>query len=267
MVTEVIETPTQEADQVPSPEVTEDVPVVEQEVAAPEVVEAAAEPVQLQPEEPRYTQAQLDQIAADAAQRALEGEQHRRQAEGRRREQEQALREREQSRLQETIEAQLLRAGVNDDELVKSLANRVATTRTEVVDERVEQAFADDINTAISYFTGQIPSSEASRLNPRQVALTHQLNAAYQAGQAAGTGDTISRAEHERLLAAARAAGKAESQQSKTELKRPEGQGPGTSSVMSWTDYQNLPEADRLSMSPDQRREIMAADRKARLQQ
>lgn len=222
MVSEVVEAP-QEVDQVPDEPQTEGI-LQEEEVAAEAVEEAAAEePEQL---EPTFTAAELAQRERQAALSALEYDRRMRQSVEGQRAAEQARRQQEQAAMAETVEAALIRSGITpDDEIVKTVVERVNGKRAEFSLDRA----SSDLESAVQYATAPLRNEpgNAESLSPAAVAFTQkivpELQRAYEAGMKAAAGEMIPKSELPKLVDAEIQKRNAKAREGKTNLRHVDG--------------------------------------------
>lgn len=241
MVTEtVVETPVETPDQTPQEVQTE----VEEETPGaaetPQEEAAVEEPKQVD-EERRYTQTELDQMARQAAENAIEYDRRMRQSENARKAADAQREQKERAELKETVEVALVRAGLSDvdDAVVETLISKVGAKRGAFDVERAQGEMQQALAWVTAPLRGDPRPYEEYGLTPVADAFARAIQPHLQqilsAGQSAALEGYVPQADVDRLVAAARAAGRAESREGKTELKRPDGTPPtGGDPLTAW---------------------------------
>lgn len=264
-------------DQETAAEETETFP--DEESAAPEEASAATEipQVEVPAEKPEYmTKADWEREKADVASRAaadaLEADRRKRQTENARRAQAEQREREEQQEAADTIRAAFVAQGfdpsvVTDehvtravDRLARKKADRIANGSVETLDQAFDYIVAPI--TGASVDLDDAGEAAARRLAPK---VQHLIDTMVPQIEAKAREGYVLEADMSKRVDAEIARRNAKAREGETELVRPNGVAP--SSVMSWSTYINLTDAEKLAMTPAQRSEIMAADRKARLGQ
>ena len=277
MVSEVVETPTEvpQADPVPTEAQTEAPEAIAPESAADAPAEAAATELQVEVEAPKpeyLTREDAERLVEERAEKIRaderEAERRRRQTENARRaKQEQDQRESDQEAV-DTLKAALGAKGIYEvpDDAALAAINRIASKKA----ERLATANLDTVDAAWEFIAAPVygqtvelsdeAEPAARRLAPKIQHLIDTIKPQIEANARKGY---IAESELSARVDAEIARRNAKAREGQTELARPEGA--PASTVMSWTTYMNLSEAQQLAMPEAERNAIMAADRKARL--
>ena len=243
MVSEVVEAPAEQTDQVLEPEVTEDAPAPdEQAVAAPEVQEAAVEePAQIEPEERRYTQAELDAQARNAAQQAIEYDRRMRQSENARKAADAQREQREAVELRDTTEVILSKAerdGWTEEQRATALIERISSKRAGFDVERAQGEMQQALAWVTAPLRGDPRSYEEFGLSPTADAFARAIQPHLQqimsAGQSAALEGYIPQSELPKLVDAEIARRNAKAREGKTELKRVDGTPSAPNTLGTW---------------------------------
>ena len=243
MVSEVVEAPSEQTDQVLEPEVTEDAPAPdEQAVAAPEVQEAAVEePAQIEPEERRYTQAELDAQARNAAQQAIEYDRRMRQSENARKAADAQREQREAVELRDTTEVILSKAerdGWTEEQRATALIERISSKRAGFDVERAQGEMQQALAWVTAPLRGDPRSYEEFGLSPTADAFARAIQPHLQqimsAGQSAALEGYIPQSELPKLVDAEIARRNAKAREGKTELKRVDGTPSAPNTLGTW---------------------------------
>lgn len=276
MVTETIETPVQ-TDQEPVETTQTETPATEvvAEGAAGESTETAAvTQVEVTPaEKPDYmTRADWDREKAEieqhAAAAALDTDRRRRQTEGARKATQERRDFEDLAELHDTAKAAFGAAGVFEipEEPIVKAVDRMVRKRS----EQIASGALDAVAPVLEYLGGTTDelsdeyTAAARHLRPAIQAFVDRARTLIETNARKGyIAESELPAKVKAGVDAALAARAATGREGQEELKRVDGA--PSSTVMSWTAYQGLPEATRLAMPNEERKAIMAADRKARL--
>ena len=250
--------------------VTPEAPAPEPAAAEPEA--AATPQIEVVEEKPDYMtradwEREKETVAKAAADQALENDRRRRQTENARKAKAESDQRESDQEAVDTLKAALGAKGIYEvpDDAALAAINRIASKKA----ERLASGSLDTVEQAWDYLTAPAYGKQvdldteaeaaASRLGPK---LQHLVNTIRPAIEAEARKGYIAESELPARVQAEIARINAKANEGKTELTRVEGV--VASTVMPWAQYNALSDAEKIAMPVEKRREIMAADAKAR---